>query len=457
MPNPSKLAMALRLMIHSISRLPLESAKMSILGLPVNKNMVSLESVKTFIKTADIIRKAFENLKDSRLFAKKIGVSDLVEKYFALDSLPEGRLIVQGRLSNYTLSNHIPIYTPAHLKAVREVKSQEFSIEQGRFVDKISLELRAKGLSVPSISHKAVEMKDRSHAKILWLYPETCNGLVFEAAANKGLIRNDLCDVFKIGPNEKPIPILVDTGLTNIILHKTVEITGIPTVAPIEFFEQFANGTDNFVLDYFSNCFRPLSTREGVFAIDARKPAGRIRLMREEGGPFKIIYTVQGLIEIPDISLGDRLSEEIMTECIDAIPDRQGLGPARFFGDESNESFSIASIGNTVWQKPGDNSGIAAFTEIDLLDAAYSQASLTELVNNWQVWQKNARQRIRTKFGFEPKIRPFFCSNSDHDKSFHPNGLRVPNSLERQMLDENPEIRKSIDWLGISVGKVTKS
>jgi hypothetical protein len=207
------------------------------------------------------------------------------------------------------------------------------------------------------------------------------------------------------------------------------------------------------VLDYFSNCFRPFSSQDGILAIDARTPLGNIKPVDNSKRPFKIIYTVQGSIEMPENFSDKHSIDLLMNECIDAIPDRQGLGAIRSIGDQSNNSYSIVSIGDTYWQRDKNNSGMAAFKEIDLTDISYNQASLTELANNWQVWQKTARQRIRDKFRVEPKIAPLVCSNPNHDKSFHPNGLQIPKNVEERLLSELPEIRKSIDWLGISVGK----
>lgn len=417
--------------------------------------MLELSNLKIILEAIGKIKKAFEGLKSSNLFIKEIDIYDLIEKYFSLEPLPKGRIKLKGRLSNYTLNNNFPIYTPAHLKAIKQISQKEFSVEHKRFLDKVQLELQSKALNVPAISHRPIELPDKTNAKILWLYQEDSEGLVFNAIEKKGLVRNNLCEIFGIESKDKPLPILVNLDFPNHYLYKTVEIIGTIFTASIDLFQQFTTETDTFVLDYFSNCFRPLSSQDGILAIDARNATGTIRQLDENKNPFRIIYTVQGSIEMPENFTDKHSIDLLMNECIDAIPDRQGLGAIRSIGDQQNNSYSIVSIGDTYWQRDKSNSGIAAFKEINLTDVSYNQASLTELANNWQVWQKTARKRIREKFGVEPKIAPLICSNPNHDKSFHPNGLQISQSVEEKLLSEFPEIRKSIDWLGIGVGKQT--
>ncbi len=278
-------------------------------------------------------------------------------------------------------------------------------------------------------------------------------GLVFNPIEKKGLVRNNICEIFGIQNKDKPIPILTSLDFPNHLLYKTVKIIGSVYTSPIELFQQFSSETDSFFLDYFSNCFRPFSNQDGILAIDARPPKGKIDKLQDNLIPFKIIYTVQGSIELPEEFHEKSKSDLIMNECIDSIPDRQGLGPIRSIGDQHNNTYSIVSLGDTFWQRDKNNSGMAGFKELDLSDHSYNQAKLSELASNWQVWQKTARKRIREKFGVEAKIRPLICSNSKHEKTFHPNGLQIAKSVEDKLLSINPEIRKSIDWLGISTGK----
>jgi hypothetical protein len=412
-----------------------------------------LASLKTILETAGKFKKAFENLRSSSIFLNETDLFDLIEKYFSLEPLPKGKIKLTGRISNYTLNNSFPIYTPAHLKGIKQSSVNKFIQEEKEFKNVYQIDLKAKALNVPSITYKPISLTDGSKAKILWLYPANSEGLVFNPVENQGLVRDNLCQIFGIENKDKPIPILVNLDFPNYYLYKTVTITGLIYSSPIELFNQFSLETDSFILDYFSNCFRPLSSQDGVLAIDARTPLGRIEKIHDNKNPFKIIYTVQGSIELPDQFYEAQKIDLIMNECIDAIPDRQGLGSVRSFGDSLNVSDSIVSIGETLWQKDKKDSGIAAFKEIDLNDHSYNQANLTELANNWQVWQKTARERIRKRFGIEPKIRPIICSNSTHEKTFHPNGLQISKSVEEKLLNSNPQIRKSIDWLGISTGK----
>jgi hypothetical protein len=420
--------------------------------------MLELSSLKTILETAGKIKKAFESLKSSDLFLKEVDIYDIIEKYFSLEPLPKGKIKLKGRLSNYTLNNSFPVYTPLHFKAKNQSKQREYSINNERFIDKFELNLTTEGLSIPSINYNPITLPDKSFAKILWLYTENSEGLVFNpikkiGSEKIGLDRNNLCNGFGIENKDKPIPILVDLNFPNYNLYKTIEITGNIFTASIELFHQFSSQPDTFILDYFSNFFRPFSSQDGVLAIDARSPLGGLKLVDDNKKPFKIIYTVQGSIEMPENFSDIHATNQIINECIDAIPDRQGLGQVAGIADKQNKSVSIVSIGDTYWQSGENRSVIAAFKEINLTDVTYNQASLTDLVHNWQVWQKTARKRIRDKFGVEPKIKPLICSNPIHDKSFHPNGLQISKHVEDKLLSEFPEVRKSIDWLGISVGK----
>jgi hypothetical protein len=414
--------------------------------------MFDISALKSIFESAGKVKKAFECLKASNLLVKKIDIYDLIEKYFALQAVPKGKTKLTGRLSNYILSNNFPIYTPAHLKGVKQTSIEEYSLHHKAVANKINMELCVKALSIPAISFQPIELSDKSTARLLWLYPLDCEGLVFNAKMGEGLVRDNLCEIFGIGNNHKPIPILVDQDFPNHFLYKNVEIIGSIYTSPIDLLKQFSLDTDTFVLNYYSNFFRPFSGQDGVLAIDSRKQQGYIKQLGNEKKPFRIIYTVQGLIEMPE-NFPDKHFTNLAVECMDSIPDRQGLGPIRNVGDQHNNTYSIVSIGDTFWQTDKNYSGLAAFQEIDLTDTSYNQAKLAELATNWQVWQKTARKRIREKFGTEPKIRPLICSNPIHEKSFHPNGLQIPKYIEDKLLNEDMEIRKSIDWLGISTGR----
>jgi len=340
-----------------------------------------LSNLKIILDLIGRLKKAFEGLTSSNLFLKETDIYDLIEKYFSLQPLPKGKIKVIGRLSNYTLSNNFPMYTPAHLTTLAQTRSR--------------LDLRVKALNIPSISYNPIELVDKSTAKILWLYPEESEGLVYNAKDKVGLVRDNICEIFGIENKDKPILILVDSDLPNCYFYKTVEIIGKVYTSPLELYNQFSTQMDAFVLNYFSNVFRPFSSQDGVLAIDARNPIGSTRILGSNSRPFKIIYTVQGAVELP-YNCGKNLSEEeVLVECLDAIPDRQGLVPIRNIGDQLNNTYSIVTMGDTFWQRDKNNSGMAAFKEINLTDISYNQARLTELANNWQVWQKTARCNFR--------------------------------------------------------------
>lgn len=400
------------------------------------------------------LKKAFGGLKSSRLLLKETDLFDLVEKYFSLEPLPQGRVILKGLLSNYSLSNNLPVYSPHHFKSVKENKTPFFNEAEKRIEDRLELNLEMAALSVPSIVHNPIELDDKSVAKILWLYPEDIKGLVCDAEENVPLASESLTEIFRIKLENKPIPILVDKNLSNQFLYKRVKITGIVTTAAIEYFEQLKTNCDPFILDYYSNCFRPLSAQDGILAIDARKQTGRIDILSNERNEFKVLYTVQGLISVPDNKIDSIDKDILMRDCIDVIPYRQGMGPLRSFGYSGETIHSIISLGKVKWQQRNSDLSISAFKEVNVNSPSYGQADLSELTHNWQAWQKAALAMIRRRYNFEAKIHPLLCSNKIHESSFHVNGLQISKRLESLLFSHNPAIRQSIDWLGVSTGKV---
>ncbi len=404
----------------------------------------------TFLK----LKKSLESLKISNLFIKDTDLYNLIEKYFALEPLPNSRIKLTGKLSNYTITNNLPVYYPSHFNIVSETKKPEYNPLSRKIQNKIELHAQSNALSIPSIVHNSIEMADKSIAKILWLFPEQTTGLVFRAGREKPVSDENLSDLFNIQLEHKPIPVLVDKNFPNHYLYKVVRITGIISTSPLEYFKDFSSNSNPFLLDYYSNCFRPLSEQEGVLAIDARTPNGKFEILSDNKDPFNVIYTVQGLIEIPEAQIGKIRNDSLVTACVDAIPDRQGMGNLKSFGFQGKEINSIISIGDIKWQDCFNDLSIAAFKEVNVNDPAYSQANLSQLAHNWQAWQKAARKAVRDNFNFEPKIHPIICSNTIHEKSFHPNGLQISSKLESMLNSEFPEVRRSIDWLGVSTGKV---
>src|SRR5258708_14492056 len=117
-------------------------------------------------------------------------------------------------------------------------------------------------------------MIDKSMANVLWLYPENTEGIIFNMTGKKSL-NDNLSTLFDIKLENKPIPILVDKNLANQFLFKKVKITGIISTSPLQYFTQFSSDANSFFLDYYSICFRPLSSQDGVLAIDALSPNGK--------------------------------------------------------------------------------------------------------------------------------------------------------------------------------------
>jgi len=114
---------------------------------------------------------------------------------------------------------------------------------------------------------------------------------------------------------------------------------------------------------------------------------------------------------------------------------------------------SILTDGEIDWQVSNESLIFSAYLTIDTADANNYQNQIAKLSHHWQTWQTKARAEIRKHFNIEPKIYPLLCSHVVNEKQFHPNGLQISKELENLILNKDPQIRSSIDWLGISTGR----
>jgi hypothetical protein len=406
-----------------------------------------ISAVKTFLEVMSKIRGAYVSLKATS--SKKVDLQDSIEKYFAFEGLPNNKIRLVGKLSNYTITTNFPVYTPRGLNSAR--------VENIGVGQKGRIEFRTMALNVPAIVHNPIMLEDNSKAKIFWLYPPENTGLVFPTKAvdrKNPLAFNNLSNLFAINSYDRPIPVLADSNIAiDEFLYTTVELTGNFVTAPLKHFEELSKSLNPFFLNYYSNCIRPFSNVDGVLAIDIRNPNGKIEKIDNKRKSFKIIYSIQSLISIPEnANVSNAL---ILAACIDGIPDRQGIPrEIKSITDGSLEKINtIITIGEISWQYSENLNSIAAFIEIDVSDSYDSQTKVAKLTHHWSSFQKKAMEIVSNNYGITINIQPLVCSNNIHKNNFHPNGLIIPKEIESAIFNESPIIRNGIDWLGISVGR----
>jgi len=404
-----------------------------------------------FLKLKD----AFLALKKSNLFLKETDIHDLIERFFSLEQLPKGDVILVGKLSNFTLTNNFPVYSPVRsVETGQKIKRQVFNKKAGKFQDAIEVSTKMAALNIPAIAHNNIQLEDGSYAKILWLYNEQNTGLLLDQKGNK-LDANDILKLYDVKNTDRPIPVLVDINFpTHQFLYRKVRIKGRIVTANTIHFENLSNSLNPFLINYMGNYFRPFSGNEGMLAIDLRSPHGTIERLEDNAESFKIIYSVQGIVDVGKAIDEKSAKDFLVRTSLESIPDRQGLEKGvTSFGHQAHPVYTILSIGDINWQFIHEPLTLAAFIEIDVSDAYDSQSKIAKLSHHYQVWQKQCRSLIRKRFYIEPKIYPIICSNSAHKIQFHPNGLQIPIELEKKILSHDPMLRKSIDWLEISTGK----
>jgi hypothetical protein len=406
-----------------------------------------LNAVKNFLEIISKIRGAYISFKASK--STKIDLQDVIEKYFAFEGLPRQKISLTGKLSNYTITTNFPVYTP------RDVKNAK--LKPGEKPGLKGIEFQTMALNVPAMVHNQIILEDGSKAKIIWLYSPDSYGLVFPTKIIEGknpLSFENLSNLFSVNNYDKPLPVLVDVNLSiEGFLYTRVKITGIVVTAPLKHFEELSSSLNPFFLNYYSNCIRPFSNTDGVLAVDIRKPNGKIEKLDNKKTNFKIIYSIQSLINIPE---GSNVSKNIiLATCIDGIPDRQGIPSfIKSITDGSVEKINtILTSGDISWQYSENLNSIAAFIEIEVSDSNNSQIKIAKLTHHWSIFQKKAKEIVKDKFGIAIEIQPLVCSNNIHKNNFHENGLIISKETEAAIFNESPIIRNGIDWLGISVGR----
>ena len=193
------------------------------------------------------IKDAFLALKKSNLFLKETELYDLIEKYFSLEQLPKGEIILVGKLSNFTLTNNFPVYSPARtVETGQNIVKQQFNKQTGKFEDAVQIRTKMSALNVPSICHNNILLEDGSSAKILWLYNEQNNGLILDQIGNK-LDANNILSLYEIKVTDRPIPVLVDVNFpSHQFLYRKVKIKGRVVTASATNFEILSDSSKSF-------------------------------------------------------------------------------------------------------------------------------------------------------------------------------------------------------------------
>ncbi|WP_162051495.1 hypothetical protein [Pontibacter pamirensis] len=399
------------------------------------------------------LKDGFTQLKKSNLLLNETSIHSIVENYFGFQQLPNSNIKLHGKLSWYSTNTNFLVYSPFNTKGTTEqdVSTTIKGINK-RFTGS-QLTFTSHRLSVPSLKLNEIKLTDDSSARIIWLYPQSSGGLILETISNPKEDMSAPLTVFKVDENHRPIPCLVDphTNIDN-VTNKTVEVIGKIITAPLSVVNTLMETLDPFMINMYSNFYRPFSANEGMLAIDLRTPDSKIKIIEEKAQSFNIAYTVQAKIEFQDSS-GD-LRDEINNIAINSIPDRQGMGDnVSSIGVKEHPVNSIVTIGDISWQGNPILSAYAMTTELETHDARLYQEKMTKMAYSWQVWQKKTRNDIKRKTGQDIKINPIMCSNTNNAHLFHPNGMLLSRELEERILSKNPETRKSIDWLKISTGR----
>lgn len=409
--------------------------------------VVSVSQILNYLKAISSIKNGIHTLSESDFFARDISVQNIIENYFTCEELPTKKISVIGKLSNYALNADFPIYTPRDMKV--EGNGVVNKIVDGQLRPQLGFKTQA--LNVPASTFNNITLDDGSKAKVLWLFPQETHGLRFDLTKEKvGLDVNQLDHLFTINDNQKPILILadIDWDFTH-YTFRTVKLIGKITTAPLSSFENISNNTSLFTRNFYINCFRQFTESTGLLGIDIRKPNGNVKILDKKKSPFHITYTVQGMI-----NCNNALSDEFKSKCALGIPDRQGLPEQiTFIGDQTTEIQSILTINDISWQYLQNSQSYGAFIGINLADPVDVSSKFAKLSHHWNLWQKKAPEIISNRFKESIDINTTFCSNSLHEKRFDSNGFVIPKNIEKALLNKDPNIRESIDWLGISVGK----
>ncbi len=417
----------------------------------------SFLSIKDVFETLSKFRKAFNALKSSDFFVKEISVDEIVESFYSYERLPKNKIKLTGKLSPYIPNNHFPTYTPLDTKDVSIEKVGEPRIDgTGRKVQEHKINICTTSLNVPALTLNPIQLNDGSNARILWLYPPESKGLIFPNQKGNKLVPDNLANLFPLSSADKPIPVLVDVDfLVEQYLYRNATIIGKVITAPKEHFEAISQTVNPFLLNFFSNCIRPFGNQDGILAFDIRKPDGKIEIIDHQKSDFKLLYTVQGMVNLPDNAYENLSTEVLLSKYVDFIPDRQGISPMvkTFLDSKESGMGSIITIGDISWQYSSLNKCFGAYITLNAANPVDYQTQLTKLGHHWQLWQKLSCDYIASKYKINSNINTLICTNKSHEKNFSTNGLQMSKSLQATLLNHDPYIRNSIDWLGVSVGK----
>lgn len=92
---------------------------------------INLATIKTVFDIFLKIKEAFINLRKSDIFLKETELNDLIEKYFSFEQLPKGEVKLTGKLSNFTITNNFPVYSPINFITDENIlKKREYNIQK---------------------------------------------------------------------------------------------------------------------------------------------------------------------------------------------------------------------------------------------------------------------------------------------------------------------------------------
>lgn len=366
-----------------------------------------------------------------KMSPRELSLDAVVEEFFA-GALKDGDLVrVEGVLSPFAPIQRPLVYSTFQVR----VKEHVVSSTGGE------LTFDTTGLSVPGSRFPSFDLGG-SKARLAWLYPKTCDGL--DMKRREGAEPAPLADLMEIRENQRPLAVVVpETSLGNILAQRVTVTAPITCVDP-DVMPGLLENLDGFQRLILSNCIRPFSGIETMFALDLRSDRSRIE---QEGRieRFLMTTTLQTHIELPEQTSNDAISA-----LIDGIPDRRGMPSVQGVVHGNEDIERILVFGEFTWQFARKRRLIGLYGSVDLADAQRLHSTNTKFAAHWQTFQRHARHRADAILGAgAAKIFP--VQSLGPLSVAHINNLVISPAVEKQLLASDSRIRESIDWLGVGV------
>jgi hypothetical protein len=386
-------------------------------------------------------------------FKARTDIDKIVEDFFGAELSTEKIIKTSGVLSAYSCCSSEMIYRPiVPGSATETITAREYARSEGKLQRKVNLQITNEYLSVPVAKLNDIVIGgNKESARIAWLYPDDCTGLIFSPKKNEDGNPPDFGTELKVGDSQKPIPVLLPiSGRFDHCLGKKVTVIASVSAADSMMVTSLTESLDQFRISFLSRCLRPFEDIRNCLALDVR-PDGCLIQEIEPISTFLAVIGVQGAIEVA--GLLENEYDDLFVATVDSIPDRAGMGPLRGWGDQRHpDVYSIISTGSLRWLYHQGTNFISAYHTVDLVDREDTVRKIAELSAHWQAWQKKARKEISISIRRDAKIRPVLLWDSSKAKMFNPGGLQLPPGIERKILSENPGIRKTVDWLRLGTG-----